>query len=64
MPVNDFKWVEGISEFDKSFIKSYNEESDERYFLEFDGQYPEIMKIEKVEKLLATLQALNHELVL
>ena len=26
--VNNFKWVEDISEFDESFIKCYNEESD------------------------------------
>ena len=31
--VKNFKWVEDISEFDKSFIKSYNEESNEGYFL-------------------------------
>ena len=24
LPVNDFKWVEDFSEFDESFIKSYN----------------------------------------
>ena len=29
LPVNDFKWVENISEFDESFMKSYNEESNE-----------------------------------
>ena len=29
LPVNDFKWVEDISKFDESLIKSYNEESDE-----------------------------------
>ena len=33
LPVNNFKWVEDISEFDESFIKNYNEESDEGYFL-------------------------------
>ena len=33
LPVKNFKWVEDISEFDKSFIKSYNEESNEAYFL-------------------------------
>ena len=26
---NDFKWVEDISKFNESFIKSSNEESDE-----------------------------------
>ena len=29
LPLNDFNWVEHISKFDESFIKSYNEESDE-----------------------------------
>ena len=27
LPVNEFKWVGNISEFDESFIKSYNEET-------------------------------------
>ena len=69
LPVSDFKWVEDISEFDESFVKSYNDESDEGYFLEVNVQYlekfydlhndlpflPERMKIEKVEKLIANL---------
>ena len=28
LPVYGFEWVENISEFDKIFIKSYNEESE------------------------------------
>ena len=40
IPVNDFKWVEDISEFDESFVKSYNLESDEGYFLKVDVQEP------------------------
>ena len=66
LSVNVFEWVENISEFDKSFIKSYNQESDEGYFFEIDVQYPknlqnlqnylpilpEIIKIEKIESLL------------
>ena len=36
-----FKWVKDISEFHESFIKSYNEESDEENFLEVDIQYLE-----------------------
>ena len=53
--------------FHKDFIKNYNKESDEEYFLEVDLQYlekfnelhndlsflPERMKAEKVEKLVA-----------
>ena len=69
MPVNAFKWVEDISEFDESFMISNNEESDEGYFLEGDVQYPEHlhnlhnglpflpekMKTENVGKLVASL---------
>ena len=68
--VNNFKWIEDISEFDKSFIKSYNEERDEGFFFEVDVQYPENlhnlhndlpflpkrMETEKVKKLVANLQ--------
>ena len=69
LPVNDFKLVGDISEFDESFIKSYNKERDEGYFLEVDVQYPGKLhnfhndlpflskrtKAEKVEKLVANL---------
>ena len=30
-----------ISEFDEDFIKIYNNDSDEEYFLEAEVQYPE-----------------------
>ena len=57
------------SKFNEDFIKNYNEESDEGYFLEVDIQYleilhelhndlpflPERMKIGKVKKLVANL---------
>ena len=91
LPVNNFDWIKDTSQFNEDFIKNYNKESDEGYFLEVDIQYPEKlhelhdlpffperMKIEKVEKLVANLndkteyvihirnlkQALNHGLVL
>ena len=38
LPVNNFD----TSQFNKDFIKNYNEESDERYFLEVDVQYLKI----------------------
>ena len=41
LPVNDFKWVEDISEFNQGFIKSYADESYEGYFLEVNVQFPE-----------------------
>ena len=36
LSLNDFKWVEGTSEFSEIFIKRYNYESNERYFSEVD----------------------------
>ena len=68
-PVNDLKWVEDISEFDESFVKCYNEERDEGYFIEVGVDYlenlnyihydlpflPKRMKVEKVEKIVANL---------
>ena len=31
-----FKWVENTSQFKEDFIKSFNEESNEGYFIEVD----------------------------
>ena len=36
-----FKWIEGLSEFNEDFIKSYSEKSNERYFIKADVQFPE-----------------------
>ena len=41
VPVNNFEWIEDTFQFNEDFMKSYNEESDEGYFLEVDVQYPE-----------------------
>ena len=69
LPVNRFRFVEDLSEFNEGFIESYNEKSKEEYFLKVDIQYPEELhkfhnnlpfsperlKIGKVEKLVANL---------
>ena len=69
LPVNKTEWIKDASQFNEDFLKNYNEESDEEYFLEVDVQYPENVnelhndlpflpertKIEKVKKLLANL---------
>ena len=39
--VNNFEWIEDTSQFNEDFIRNYNEESDKKYFLEIDIQYPE-----------------------
>ena len=37
--VNNFEWIEDISQFNEVFMKNYNVESDKGYFLEVDIQY-------------------------
>ena len=63
------KWVEETSQFNEDFKKSYNDDSDEGYFLETDVQYPgnvnnlrndlpflpQRMKTKNVEKFVAKL---------
>ena len=39
LPVNDFQWVKNLSQFNESFIRNYNENSDIEYFLEVDIDY-------------------------
>ena len=65
LPINKFEWIEETSQFHEDFIKNYNEEGDEGYFLDVDVEYPgelhelhndlpflpERNKIKKVEKL-------------
>ena len=69
LPVNSFEWIKDSSQFNEEFTKTYNQESDEGYFLKVEIQYmetlhelhsdlpflPERMKIKKVEKLVANL---------
>ena len=41
LPVNGFMWyTKYASDFAEDFIKNYNEDSDEGYFLEVDIEYP------------------------
>ena len=65
----NLEWIKYTSQFNEDFIKNYNEESNDRYFLEADVQHfeklhelhndspflPERIKIEKMEKLVANL---------
>ena len=41
LPMNNFELIEDTFQFIEDFIKNYNEESDEGYFLEVDVQYHE-----------------------
>ena len=70
LPVNGFIWYnDHLSDFNADFIKNYNENSDEGYFL-VDIEYPkqlwssrkdlpflpERRKVEKVEKLVCSIK--------
>ena len=41
LPVSNFEWTGDTSQFNEDFMKNYNEESNEGYFLEVDVKYPE-----------------------
>ena len=70
LPVNGFKWENDLSRFNENFMKNYNENSDAKYFLEVDIEYPkqlwsshkdlpflpERKKIGKVEKLVFSIE--------
>ena len=70
LPVNGFKWVNGLSRFNEDFIENHNENSDVGYFLEIDKEHPkklfsshkelpflpERRKLEKVEKLVCSIE--------
>ena len=79
LPLGSFKGVEYTSQFSKDFIESYNEDSDEEYFLEVGVQFleelhelhndlpflPEKIKIEKVEPtcLIRNLNKINKKFI-
>ena len=39
LPVNNFEWIKGFSQFNENFTKNCDKESDKEYFLEVDVQY-------------------------
>ena len=49
------RWFKDTSQFNKNFKEHYNRDTDKEYFLEVDIQYPERMKTENIEKLVANL---------
>ena len=40
LSVNNFKWINDVTEINEEFIKSYNENSSKGYILEVDVKYP------------------------
>ena len=70
LPIKGFKWENDLSRFNEVFMKNYDENSDEGYFLEVDVEYPkqlwnshkdlpflpERRKLQKVEKLVCSIE--------
>ena len=70
LPLNGFEWVKNLSQFNESFIKNYDENSDIGYFLKVVIDYPENLfnlnqdlpfllkrkKVNKVEKLICNVE--------
>ena len=69
LPVNNFKWVNDVTEINEEFTKNYNENSKKGYILEVDVKYPKKlhdshsdlpflprrMKIDQCKKLVSNL---------
>ena len=70
LPVNGFKWVKKLSQFNEDFTKKYDQNSNTGYFIEVDVEYPknlfslhndlpfllERKKIRRVEKLICSTE--------
>ena len=41
LPVNGFKWIKNLFQFNENFIRNYDENRDIGYFLKVDIDYPE-----------------------
>ena len=76
--VRIFEWIEGSSPSNEDFIKSYDEELDEGYFLQVRVQYPEKlhqlcndlcndlperMKLGKIEKFVSNLRDKTDDII-
>ena len=42
LPVDGFKWMKKLSEFNEHFIKNYDENNDKGYILKVDVEYPNL----------------------
>ena len=58
LPVSNCEWIADTSQFNKDFIKNYNDEIDKGYFGEVDVQYPE--KLHELKRFI--LFAWNNEI--
>ena len=46
--VNGFEWIIKLSQFNEDFITNYDQNDNERYFLEVENEYPKILFNKKI----------------
>ena len=51
LPVNNLEWIKDTSQFTEDFIKNYNKDNDEGYFLKIDVQYLEKLPKNQIIKI-------------
>ena len=51
LPVNNLEWIKDTSQFNEDFIKNYNKDNDEGYFLKIDVQYLEKLPKNQIIKI-------------
>ena len=62
LSVNNFYCIKDTSQLNEDFIKNYNEESDEGYFLEVDAQYLEKLHNTKLIIIITIITKLHNDL--
>ena len=77
LPVDGFKWVKDLSQFNEDFIKNYDENSNKGYLLEVDVEYlkklfnlrkdlsflPKKEKINKYQKLVSNIKKTKRNML-
>ena len=46
--VNGFEWIIKLSQFNEDFITNYDQNNNERYFLEVENEYPKKLFNKKI----------------
>ena len=51
--VNGFEWIIKLSQFNEDFITNYDQNDNERYFLEVENKYPKKLFNKKIENVIS-----------
>ena len=51
--VNGFEWIIKLSQFNEDFITNYDQNDNERYFLEVENEFPKKLFNKKIENVIS-----------